>query len=196
MDQVFRDYRRYMLAVIIACALITTYVIYAAFRAVPAAQNRIYILSNNTTLTATVGGRRENLGVEARGHVRLFHEAFFTIDPDEQNIAEHKRTWLYLADGSAKKLDDSLNVAGYYANMVAGNISQRIHIDSVQFNPGNMNFRCYATLSIIRSTSTATRSLVTEGSLREVERSDHNLQGFLIQDWRILENKDLKVINH
>jgi hypothetical protein len=54
-------------------------------------------------------------------------------------------------------------------------------------------FRCYATLKIIRSTSAVTRSLITQGYLRNVSRSDHNPHGFLIERWETLENKDLKI---
>jgi hypothetical protein len=38
-----------------------------------------------------------------------------------------------------------------------------------------------------------TRDLVTEGWLREVNRSDNNPHGFLIERWAIIENRDLKV---
>ena len=36
---------------------------------------------------------------------------------------------------------------------------------------------------------------ITEGFLRNVARSDNNPHGFLIERWRVLENKDLKTLN-
>jgi hypothetical protein len=48
---------------------------------------------------------------------------------------------------------------------------------------------------LIRTTSIVTRSLITEGYLRNVERSDNNSHGFLIERGMILENKDLKIEN-
>ncbi|GAC1313743.1 MAG: hypothetical protein NVSMB24_37460 [Mucilaginibacter sp.] len=57
-------------------------------------------------------------------------------------------------------------------------------------------FKCYATQSIIRTTSTVTRSLITGGELRNVSRSDNNPHGFLIGRWETIENKDLKIVNH
>jgi hypothetical protein len=54
-------------------------------------------------------------------------------------------------------------------------------------------FRCVASQQIIRSTSIVTRRLITEGYLRSVTRSDNNPHGFLIERWRILENKDVDV---
>lgn len=40
--------------------------------------------------------------------------------------------------------------------------------------------------------SITTRSLMTEGSLRNVSRSDNNPHGFLIERWNTIDNRDLK----
>lgn len=48
---------------------------------------------------------------------------------------------------------------------------------------------------IIRPTTIVTRSLITDGYLRNVSRSDNNAHGFLIEKWRTLENKDLTTQN-
>jgi conjugative transposon TraK protein len=102
---------------------------------------------------------------------------------------------LYLADGSAKRMYDNFKEGGYYANVISGNISQNIEVDSVQVNTHEYPFywRCYATEKIIRATSIVTRDLITEGYLRSVSRSDNNPHGFLIERWNTIENKDIKV---
>ncbi len=56
-------------------------------------------------------------------------------------------------------------------------------------------FKCFATEKLIRTTSTTTRNLVTQGYLRNVSRSDNNPHGFLIEQWETLENKDEQVKN-
>ena len=154
-------------------------------------QKKVYILSGNTAWSAQAAERSEYLPIAARGHVRAFHELFFTLDPDEKVNKRNLSRALYLADGSARKVYDSLSVSGYYANIIAGNISQRINVDSVQVDTraSPYHFRCFATLHIVRSTSQVNQSLVTEGDLREVERSDNNLLGFLIEHWNTIENK-------
>ena len=54
--------------------------------------------------------------------------------------------------------------------------------------------RYYGKISIIRPTSIVVRSLITEGDVRDLSAiSDNNPHGFLIEHWRIVENKDLKV---
>ena len=83
---------------------------------------------------------------------------------------------------------------GYYTNIISGNISQQIAIDSINVNVDTYPyyFRCFATQKIIRSTSVSYRSLLTEGYLRNVSRSDNNPHGFLVERWNTIENKDLK----
>jgi len=124
----------------------------------------------------------------------MFHQDFFTLDPDDKVIDGNIAKALYLADASAKRQYLDLKESGYYSNIIAGNISQEIQVDSVAINVNEYPyyFRCYATQKIIRSTITVFRNLVTEGYLRNVSRSDNNPHGFLIEKWNTIENKDLK----
>ena len=82
----------------------------------------------------------------------------------------------------------------YYANIISGNISQELEIDSIAVNTDEypFYFRCRAKEKITRPASIVTRSLITEGWLRNVSRSDNNPHGFLIEKWRTVENKDIK----
>jgi conjugative transposon TraK protein len=171
-------------------------VLYKSYQLAAMTQSKIYVLANGKALEALAGERKDNLTVEARDHIRMFHHYFFTLDPDDKVILGNINKALYLADGSAKRQYENLKENGYYSNIIAGNISQQISIDSLALNTDNYPyyFRCYATLQIIRTTSIVTRSLVTEGYLRSVSRSDNNSHGFLIERWRTLENKDLKTI--
>jgi conjugative transposon TraK protein len=195
MDTAFRSLRMVMLVVILACLLVCGYALYQNAQLAARMQDRVYVLANGKAMEVFASSRKENMGVEARDHVARFHELFFSLDPDEKTIASHIKKALYLADGSAKQQYDDLVETGYIAGIISGNISQQVVIDSVAVitlaEP--YLFRCYATLTIIRSTSMVTRSLITQGYLRNVSRSDHNPHGFLIERWEILENKDLKI---
>ena len=197
-DTAFRHVRGFTLLVIVCCAAICCFTVYKSFMLVTTMQNKVYILFNGKAIAVFSSDRKDNVAVEARDHNRTFHELFFTLDPDDKVIQANLTKALYLADGSAKNEYDNLTENGYYANIIAGNISQRIKVDSVtvDMNTYPYAFRCYATQSIIRTTSTVTRSLVTEGYLRDVSRSDNNPHGFLIERWATLENRDLKVENH
>jgi conjugative transposon TraK protein len=196
-DTAFRHIRVFSLVLIAACGFICCYTVYKSFQLITQTQERIYILSNAKALEAYSAERKDNIPVEARDHVKMFHHYFFTLDPDDKMIQVNITKALYLADVSAKRQYDNLKENRYYSNIISGNISQGIEVDSIQLNLDNYPyyFRYYSKQRIIRATSIVMRSLITEGYLRNVARSDNNAHGFLIERWNTLENKDIKTIN-
>ena len=196
-DTAFQHTRILTFAVIAACVIICAYTSFKTSQLITESQQRIYILSNGKALEAWAAERKDNIPVEARDHVRMFHYYFFTLDPDDKVIQDNITRALYLADASAKQQYDNLKENRYYSNIISGNISQQIQIDSiiVDINRYPLYFKCYAQQKLIRTTSIVTRSLITEGVLRSVSRSDNNPHGFLIERWTTLENKDIKTEN-
>ena len=193
-DTTLRHLKTFSIVVVAGCIIICCFALYKSFSLVAQMQAKVYILANGKALEAYAAGRKDNIPVEARDHVKAFHELFFTLDPDDKAIAAGITKALYLADGSAKRAYDDLKENGYYSGLISGNVNQTISVDSVAVDITEYpyRFRCYATQSIIRPTSVTTRSLVTEGGLRSVSRSDNNPHGFLIERWNTIENRDLK----
>jgi len=196
-DTAFRYVRGFTMLVIVGCVVICCFTLYKSYSLVAEMQSKIYILANGKALEAYASERKDNIPVEARDHVKVFHRLFFTLDPDDKAIQTTITKALYLADGSAKRIYDDLKENGYYAGLISGNVNQTISVDSVaiDINDYPYRFRCYATQNIVRPTSITTRSLITEGSLRNVSRSDNNPHGFLIERWNIIENSDLKTVS-
>ncbi|MGN6639519.1 MAG: conjugative transposon protein TraK, partial [Mucilaginibacter sp.] len=196
-DTAFRYVRGFTMLVIVGCVVICCFTLYKSYSLVAEMQSKIYILANGKALEAYASERKDNIPVEARDHVKVFHRLFFTLDPDDKAIQATITKALYLADGSAKRIYDDLKENGYYAGLISGNVNQTISVDSVaiDINEYPYRFRCYATQNIVRPTSITTRSLITEGALRNVSRSDNNPHGFLIERWNIIENSDLKTVN-
>jgi conjugative transposon TraK protein len=196
-DTAFRYVRGFTMLVIVGCVVICCFTLYKSYSLVAEMQSKIYILANGKALEAYASERKDNIPVEAKDHVKVFHRLFFTLDPDDKAIQATITKALYLADGSAKRIYDDLKENGYYAGLISGNVNQTISLDSVaiDINDYPYRFRCYATQNIVRPTSITTRSLITEGSLRNVSRSDNNPHGFLIERWNIIENRDLKTVN-
>jgi conjugative transposon TraK protein len=179
---------------IIACVCISGYALHVSGKTIRESQQKIFILAGGKALEAYAAERKDNIPVEARDHVKMFHHYFFSLDPDDKVIQENIVKALYLADASAKQQYDDLKENSYYSNIISGNISQEITIDSIEININQypFYFRCQAKEKIIRPTTIVTRSLITEGWLRNVARSDNNPHGFLIEKWKTLENKDIK----
>lgn len=196
-DTAFRHIRGFTLVLIAGCVLLCGFALYKSFSIVSQMQSKIYILANGKALEAYASERKDNIPVEARDHVKTFHTLFFTLDPDDKAITANITKALYLADGSAKRAYDDLKENGYYAGLISGNVNQTITVDSVavDINAYPYRFRCYATQRIVRPTSITTRSLVTEGGLRNISRSDNNPHGFLIERWSTIDNRDLKTVS-
>lgn len=196
-DTAFRHVRSFTLLVVVGSIVLCGFTLYKSYELVGSVQRKIYILAGGKALEAYASERKDNIPVEARDHIKTFHQYFFTLDPDEKVIQANLTKALYLADASAKRAYDNLKEAGFYADLISGNISQRIKIDSIQvdINLYPYYFRCFATQDIIRTTSTVSRSLLTEGYLRSVSRSDNNPHGFLIERWTTLDNRDIKTEN-
>ena len=79
---------------------------------------------------------QQNRPVEAREHIRRFHELFFTLSPDKSAIESNIQRALFLSDESAIGYYRNLQEKGYFNRMIAGNISQTLTVDSIQ---GNFN---------------------------------------------------------
>lgn len=196
-DSSFKHIKLFSLVLILACVAICGYTLYKSFQMVTHVQERIYILANGKALEAWSEERKDNIPVEARDHVKMFHHYFFSLDPDNKVIDANIMKALYLADASAKRQYDNLKENRYYSNIISGNISQEFATDSIKIDVSTypFYFKCYAKQKLVRTTSIVTRSLITEGFLRSVSRSDNNPHGFLIEKWNTLENKDLKTEN-
>jgi conjugative transposon TraK protein len=196
-DKAFRHVKNFTLLLVTGCLLLCGFVLFKGYQLSERMQDKIYVLAGDKVLEAFASNRKDNIGVECRSHVKDFHQYFFTLDPDEKVIDANLRKALYLADGSAKRQYDNLKETGYYSNIIAGNISQEVTVDSVVVDlvSAPYFFHCYGTIKITRPNSIVTRSLITQGYLRNVSRSDNNPHGFLIERWETLENKDIKTEN-
>ncbi len=196
-DTAFKHIRLFTVLVIILSMTLSGFVVYKSFTFISTSQERIYILANGKALDAWAAERKDNIPVEARDHIKMFHLYFFSLDPDEKVIQTNLTKALYLADESAKRQYDNLKESRYFSNLISGNISQQIEMDSIQLdlNQHPIYFRYYGKQKLIRTSSIVTRLLITEGFIRNVNRSDNNPHGFLIERWNTRNNTDIKTEN-
>ena len=198
-DQAFQKVRLISALSVIASALICLWVIYNSYAKSERDQGRIYIMVNGSVFQAVAANERDYIKIDARNHVKDFHELLFNLDPDEKMIRDNMNKAFYLADGSAKKFYDNLKESGYITSLISANIIERVRIDSISLyaenDPYAFQFRCWAKETLTRSSSLTTRSLVTGGYLRKIQRSDDNSHGFMIEQFEVLENRNLETKN-
>ena len=193
----FRQIRLFALVFICLCAVVTGFALWKSYSFAEAQRQKIYVLDNGKSLMLALSQDvQQNRPVEAREHVRRFHELFFTLSPDKSAIEGNIKRSLMLADKSAFNYYKDLSEKGYYNRVISGNINQMVQIDSVRcdFDKYPYNVRTFARQIILRESSVTERSLVTRCRLLDAVRSDNNPQGFIIEGFEITENKDLQTI--
>src|SRR5690606_15440163 len=107
-DSAFKHIKLFSFVLLGTCGMICCYTVYKSLQMVTQTQEKIYILANGKALEAWSAERKDNIPVEARDHVRMFHYYFFTLDPDDKVIQRNITKALYLADESAKRQYDNL----------------------------------------------------------------------------------------
>ena len=190
----FRQIRFFGIVFLICCTVLTLLVGWRSYRYAEAQRQKIYVLDQGKSLMLALSqDLRQNRPVEAREHVSRFHSLFFSLSPDKSAIESNINRALLMADKSALSCYRDLLERGYFNRLIAGNIIQTIKIDSLQCNFDEYPFRIktYARQRILRENTITERSLVTTCSLVDATRSDDNPQGFLIEKFTIVENKDL-----
>ncbi|MCP9809286.1 conjugative transposon protein TraK [Cyanobium sp. HWJ4-Hawea] len=193
----FRQIRLYAIIFSTVCLCITGYAVWESYRFAREQREKVYVLDQGKSLMVALSqDAAVNRPVEAREHVRRFHELFFTLAPDKAAIESNMRRAFNLADKSAFNYYKDLAEKGYYTRIISGNVQQRTEVDSVQcdFDRYPYTVRTYARQYIIRSSNVTRRSLVTSCLLVNSVRSDENPQGFTMEQFRVVENKDVEVL--
>ncbi|MDB5143367.1 MAG: hypothetical protein JWQ66_2080 [Mucilaginibacter sp.] len=180
-----------------AGALLTALVIvginsWYAYRLVSNSQKNIYILANNIPLEARQTDMQMNRPAEYRADVDLFHTLFFSLTPDDNYMEYQMKKAMYLVDESGMQQYNDLKENGFFNSILSSSSVLTLQTDSVAIDMQKKYFRYYGKLKIDRRSSTVVRSLITEGYLKDIPRSDNNPHGVLITNWKTLENKDLK----
>ena len=185
-ETAFKQIRLFGIVFVAACALVAVCSVFGAFRFAEAQRQKIYVLDNGKSLMLAL----------SQEHVRRFHELFFTLSPEKSAIEHNLKRALLMADKSAYNYYADFTEKGYYNRIIAGNINQVLQVDSVVCSFDNYPYSAtaYARQMIIRESNVTERSLVTSCRLLNATRSDDNPNGFTIEGFTILENKDLRTI--
>lgn len=194
----FKQIRLIALVFVILCAGITGYTLWNSYRFAEAQRQKIYVLDEGKSLMLALSqDLSQNRPVEAREHVKRFHELFFTLSPDKNAIESNINRALFLVDKSAFRYYRDMQENGYYNRIVSGNINQVVQVDSVVCNFDVYPYKAitYARQMIIRASNVTERSLVTRCDLINSLRSDNNPHGFTMERFEIIENRDLRVLD-
>jgi conjugative transposon TraK protein len=193
----FRQIRLFGIIFLSLCAVVVVYSVYSSYTFAEKQREKIYVLDGGKSLMLALSqDLAQNRPAEAREHVRRFHELFFTLSPEKSAIEHNVKRALLLADKSAYNYYTDFAEKGYYNRIIAGNINQVLQVDSVVCNFDRYPYQVstYARQMIIRESNVTERSLITQCRLLNSSRSDDNPNGFTIEGFIILENRDLQTL--
>ncbi|WBV56509.1 conjugative transposon protein TraK [Chryseobacterium daecheongense] len=193
----FKQIRLFTFVFAVLCFGVVGVVVFKSYQFAEEQRQKIYVLDNGKSLMVALSQDMSiNRPVEAREHVRRFHELFFTIAPDKNAIESNVKRAFNLADQSAFNYYKDLQEKDYYNRIISGNIQQRVEVDSVvaNFDSYPYDVKTYARQFIIRSSNLTIRNLITNCSLVNSVRSDSNPQGFIIEKFNVLENRDVETV--
>jgi len=173
------------------CVVISLGSLFVARGMVADAHKKIYVLDGTVPILVKQTTMDETFNVEAKSHVEMFHNLFFTLAPDDKYIDYTIKKAMYLIDESGLAQYNALKEKGFYNNIIGTSTICSIFCDSIKLDEKKLTFTYYGRQRIERRTSILMRQLITAGSLRRVPRTENNPHGFIIFGWRTLVNKDL-----
>lgn len=193
----FKQIRLFAIVFLCLCAVVAVFSVIKSYQFAEAQRQKIYILDEGKSLMLALSqDLSQNRPVEARAHITRFHELFFTLSPDRAAIESNINRALFLVDKSAFAYYQDLQEKGYYNRIVSGNINQSVLVDSVAIDMNVYPYRAttYARQMIIRESNITERSLVTRCNLINSVRSDNNPQGFTMEKFEIIANRDMRIL--
>ena len=155
-------------------------------------RNQVYVLDGDIPFLAQRSQEEANFVMEAKAHIQLFHQYFFTLPHDDDYIKWTLGKAMYMADGTAIKQKEAMEENGFFSDIVSSSATCTIMCDSIKLDEHSRKFTYYGTQSIRRRTKKIRRTLITTGALENVPRTQNNPHGLLITHWRTLKNIDLE----
>ena len=180
-----------VLLTVIGSVVICGLTVFYCTRLVAQERSQIYILDGDIPFLAERSMQEANFVMEAKAHIQLFHQYFFTLPPDDDYIKWSLGKALYMADGTAMEQKQAMEENGFYSDIISSSAVCTIKCDSIQFNEHERKFKYFGTQLIKRRSRDLNRSIITVGEIENVPRTQNNPHGLLITNWRTLENKDL-----
>ena len=94
----FKQIRIIVLVFVVLCAGITGYALWNSYSFADAQRQKIYVLDEGKSLMVALSqDLSQNRPVEAREHIKRFHELFFTLSPDKKAIEDNVSRALFQA---------------------------------------------------------------------------------------------------
>ena len=186
-----------VLVVVVLCLLTSGFSLWMAHRAQRTLlESAFAVNTDGSVIPLKLVSQRENLEVEARSHLQLFHQYFYGID--ESNYEKNLEKALWLGDGSVDEAYRQKRADGVYNRLLQYSLVEKIIDIDIQLDLTQepYEFQVETLFEIDRGAVTDRYQLITTGKLIPVDRHfPNNTHGLLITDFfekslRRMENTD------
>ncbi|WP_117884223.1 conjugal transfer protein TraK [Aureibaculum luteum] len=174
-----------VLSVVISSASVAIVSVFMVVHLYNKSVNNAYMVNTDGhVIPLQLVSQKENLEVETKAHLELFHTYFYNIDASnyEKNLSKA----LWLGDSTVDAIYRQKKSDGVYNRLLQYSLVQRvIRIESnVDLQKEPYRFECIVLFEINRGTMVDTYELTTTGSLIHVERNfPNNTHGLLITNF-------------
>lgn len=190
-NNAFNTMRLVCLATIVAACSYAIYSQYSSNQLIAKSREKVYVLKDGEALELALSrNANDNRKAEVNSHIEMFHQFFFNLDPDPDDIKHSINKALYLIDDTGRSYHDARDEKLYYHSLVEGSITSRIRIDSIISDMTKAPYVCrvYGRQKITRKTSVVFKKLISECQVRNVKRTSKNPHGLLIERYRLIDN--------
>ena len=155
--------------------------------------DKIYVVDKGSAVMAARTDEDLYRDLEAKDHVSRFHELMFNISPSSESIKRNLDKALVMSDKSAYDYYMDLSERGFYQRMISANISQEIVVDSIKVNMTGYPYdaKTYGRLFLLRESNITAYSFESSCRLVDVERSQNNPHGLMIEKFTVTKNENL-----
>ena len=155
--------------------------------------DKIYVVDKGSAVMAARTDEDLYRDLEAKDHVSRFHELMFNISPRSESIKRNLDKALVMSDKSAYDYYMDLSERGFYQRMISANISQEIVVDSIKVNMTGYPYdaKTYGRLFLLRESNITAYSFESSCRLVDVERSQNNPHGLMIEKFIVTKNENL-----
>ncbi len=164
-------------------------------------RNEVYVAVNGSIIKAQLEENfSQPLELAHKGFLGLFHNYFFSVEPNQQYIEKNKLKAMEMGDKSVDMLFRLLESKDYYSNLIAGDYSVIFDVEEsdieIDYTKDLPQFTLKATVKTLRTNDVVVKKVVTVGKIVQKSYGFSNFTGFKVIDMEVLEFKELRTIKY
>lgn len=153
----------------------------------------VYVVNGGEASLARLSDGESVRDLEVKDHVSRFHELMFNLAPSTDAVERNIGKAMSFCDKSGYDYYQMLSETDFYARLIAANASQQIAIDSMAVNMGVYPYEAevMGKLYVMRQSSITAYDFKSRCSLVNIERSESNPHGLMIEKFRVVRNRQI-----